>query len=140
MILIDSNVLIDVFADDPVWRDWSLNALAEAAAAGPVVINSLVVAEVAPRYGELDDFLDRMENMGICLEPFTETAAYAAGQAFQDYRKKRLQDNVKVILPDFLIGGHARILGADILTRDPRHYRNYFPDISLITPEASFND
>ena len=65
MILIDSNVLIDVFADDPVWRDWSLNALAEAAAAGPVVINSLVVAEVAPRYGELDDFHDRMEKMGI---------------------------------------------------------------------------
>jgi hypothetical protein len=36
--LVDNNVLLDVLTDDPTWRDWSGDALADAAEAGPLYI------------------------------------------------------------------------------------------------------
>ena len=40
--LVDSNVLLDIMTEDPVWENWSTNALASAAEAGPVYINPIV--------------------------------------------------------------------------------------------------
>jgi hypothetical protein len=42
--LVDSCVLIDVLANDPVWADWSLNQLERCAALGPLLINPLILA------------------------------------------------------------------------------------------------
>ena len=38
------------------------------------------------------------------------------------------------VLVDFLIGAHAAVIGAPLLTRDARRYRQYFPTVELITP------
>ena len=140
MILPDSNILIDVIAADANWCSWSQDQLAAASAAGRVVINAIVLAEVAPYAGPLDEFLDLLDEAGIDLEPLCAQSAYAAGAAFQTYRARRSGDGPKSILSDFLIGGHAQQLGATILTRDPRFYRAYFPDIPLITPSKDDND
>ena len=40
------------------------------------------------------------------------------------------------MLSDFFIGAHAVIEGWSLLTRDPRLYRTYFPDLALITPAS----
>jgi predicted nucleic acid-binding protein len=37
-------------------------------------------------------------------------------------------------LPDFYIGPHAAIAGFDLLTRDARRYRQYFPTVTGIAP------
>jgi predicted nucleic acid-binding protein len=37
-------------------------------------------------------------------------------------------------LPDFFIGAHAAVEGAELLTRDPRRIRAYFPTVTLISP------
>ncbi|MDB5711100.1 MAG: nucleotide-binding protein [Sphingomonas bacterium] len=134
MILVDSNVLIDVLEMDAVWGGWSFRQLEDAAEIGPVAINHVVVAEVAPQFGALDVFLDRMKVMMIGIEPLTDAAAMAAGVAFRAYRARR--SGAKSVLPDFLIGGHALTMGATVLTRDPRFYVKYFPDLPLITPET----
>ncbi len=134
MILVDSNVMIDILDRDPTWFEWSVAQLENAAGLGRVIINPLVVAEVAPQYGELDDFLSRMTAMVIGVEVLDAQAAYHAGQAFQHYRRTRIAGGHKAIVADFLIGGHAQSLGATILTRDPRFYRAYFPSVPLITP------
>ena len=42
MILVDSNVLLDLVTDDPDWAEWSLARLEETALAGPVLINDIV--------------------------------------------------------------------------------------------------
>jgi predicted nucleic acid-binding protein len=60
-------------------------------------------------------------------------AAWRGGQAYREYRKRG--GDRPPLLPDFLIGGHAQALGATLLTRDPRRFRSYFPDLNLITPE-----
>ena len=136
MILIDSNVVIDILDRDPVWFDWSLGSLERAAAAGPLAINSVVVAEAAPRFGNLPAFISTMKDLGIDHLPLDAEAAFNAGAAFQRYRKLRPTMATKTILADFLIAGHAQALGATVLTRDPRFYSSYFPDLTLITPET----
>ena len=131
MILVDSNVLIDVLDENQAWREWSVDQLVSLADASPVV-NQIAFAEVAPRMTSLAAFQDALSSFEIGYEPLGEDAAFAAGQAFQDYRARRSE--AKMVLPDFLIGGHAQSIGATILTRDPRFYRSYFPGVSLITP------
>lgn len=135
MILCDSNILIDIIESDPNWHQWSLAQMAAASHAGSVVINHVILAEVAPFAGELSAFIDLLESMGVEIEPLCNHSAYAAGLAFKEYRERRDRSAPKTILPDFLIGGHAAALGAKVLTRDPRFYRSYFPGVQLITPE-----
>ena len=140
MILIDSNVIIDVIECDPVWLEWSYDQVVTAGAVGPVVINAVVVAETAPNSGSLEMFTEAIKEMGIFFEPICERSAYQAGVAFLRYRERRLPVNAKSVIADFLIGGHAQTLGATILTRDPRFYRTYFPSVPLITPSKDEND
>ena len=136
MIIVDSNVVIDILDRDPDWFDWSLEKLERAAATGVVTINPIVVAEAAPRFGTLHHFMSAMEEMGIGHEPLDADAAFHAGAAFQRYRHSRPAEAPKAILADFMIAGHAQTLNATVLTRDPRFYRKYFPDLTLISPET----
>ena len=46
---IDSSVLLDVFTDDH-WGAWSQEHLTRAAQRGAIVLNAVVLAEVAPRF------------------------------------------------------------------------------------------
>ena len=72
--------------------------------------------------------------LGVETRSLDETIAFECGLAFKEYRRAhRARD---AILSDFLIGGHARHLGATLLTRDDAIYRRYFPELTLITPET----
>lgn len=139
MIFVDSNVLIDIFRRDKSWVTWSLNALADASEAGELAINEIVVAEVAPRVGTLDQFFAWLAPFNVQHLALGSEAAYCSGKAFLRYRERRKAnpDIAKSIIADFLIGGHAQTLGATILTRDARFYRTYFPSVPLITPDKA---
>jgi predicted nucleic acid-binding protein len=134
VILIDSNILIDIIEADPDWRSWSLDQIAELSFGQTLVVNEIVVAEVAPAMGSLAAFYGELESLDIVLKSLNDEAAFEAGMAFQTYRQRRDRSAPKSILPDFLIGGHARSMEASILTRDPRFYRAYFPEVLLISP------
>lgn len=132
MILVDSNILLDIVTADPEWLPWSQAALADALLAGPVAINQLVYAEVSIAYrhaSELDAILTRLRVQRADL-PWE--AAHLAGQAFLRYRRQG--GNRTSPLPDFYIGAHAQVAGLQLLTRDAKRYRTYFPKISLIAP------
>lgn len=134
MVLVDSNVLLDIVTADPEWLPWSQAALADALLAGAVAINQLVYAEVSIAYqqaAELDAVLTRLRIQRIDL-PWE--AAHLAGQAFLKYRR---QGGTRTSpLPDFYIGAHAQTAGLPLLTRDAKRYRTYFPKASLITPQS----
>ena len=138
MILIDSNVLIDLFGPEQHWYEWSARAAENADATDQLAVNMISVAEVAPRLGSLARFLENIELLNAQLLDVTPEAAFAAGRAFSAYRERRRKYGASDVnvLPDFLIGGHAQAIGATILTRDPRFYRSYFPEVPLITPET----
>jgi predicted nucleic acid-binding protein len=133
---VDSNVIIDVIERDENWSAWSLRELARATAVGPVQVSAVVAAEVAPRFESPAEFLEAMSDFLIEPEPLGLEAAFAAGTAFRRYLEARKAEGPKSLIADFLIGAHAQTLDASLLTRDPRFYRTYFPDLTLITPET----
>ena len=142
LILVDSNILIDLLSSDPHWYDWSARTLAEAGQADILAINFVILAEVAPRYETLDQFMAIMDDIGIKIAEYPDSAAFMAGKIFQSYRARRIKSGTDTskVLPDFLIGGHAQASGASILTRDARFYRTYFPAVPLITPLKEDHD
>ena len=132
MILVDSNVLIDVIAQDPVWCDWSLAHLRSAKARDRLTINPLIYAEISVAYesvAELDSFL---KPTGIIVSPVSNDTAFLASRAFMRYRKAR--GTKTGVLPDFFIGAQAQSEGWTLLTRDATRYRRYFPKVTLICP------
>jgi hypothetical protein len=133
-VLVDSCVLIDVLADDAQWADWSLDQLDKLAAEGPLVINPLILAELAARYECAADLEAALAGLPLVREPLPWDAAFLAGQAFRVYR---LAAGVKTSpMPDFYIGAHALVCGMRLLTRDVRRYRNYFPRLDIVGPSA----
>lgn len=139
MIFIDSNVVIDLMQNDSEWLIWSANAVEDAGTGDTLAVSPVVVAEVAPRVGTLTDFIERIGRFGATVIDLDNEAAFAAGMAFNVYRKRRRvgDDTARSIIADFLIGGQALVLDATIITRDPRFYRTYFPSVRLITPDKA---
>jgi len=60
-------------------------------------------------------------------------ALFLAGKVFIKYRKQK--GTKKAPLPDFYIGAHAAVAGMDLLTRDVKRVKHYFPKVKLIAPE-----
>ncbi|MCB0987338.1 MAG: type II toxin-antitoxin system VapC family toxin [Microthrixaceae bacterium] len=132
--LVDSNVLLDIMTEDPVWENWSTNALASAAEAGPVYINPIVYSEVSIRFSTVEALDAALPPQDYRREAIPWPAAFLAGKVFLDYRRS---GGTKVTtLPDFFIGAHAAIAGWDLLTRDVGRYRTYFPTVTLIAPDT----
>lgn len=132
MVLVDSNVLIDVMTQDAIWCDWSLAHLRLARARDKLSINPLIYAEIAVAYesvAELDSFL---KPAGIVVSPVSNETAFLASRAFMRYR--RTKGTKTGVLPDFLIGAQAQTEGWALLTRDATRYRRHFPKVSLICP------
>lgn len=131
--LVDSNVLLDILTEDPVWGDWSTDALADAAEAGPLFINPIVYSEVSIRFTTVEALEEAVPAQDYRREPIPWVAAFLAGKVFLDYRRNK--GTKATTLPDFLIGAHAAVTGLDLLTRDVGRYRTYFPTVSLVSPE-----
>ena len=135
MILVDSNVIIDVLTENATWREWSEAALSGAADRDEVAINPIIYAELASGFATmatLDRHLgvDAFRRLALPYE-----AGFVAGRAFVEYRRR---GGVRISpLPDFYIGAHAAVAGLTLLTRDARRYVGYFPKVRLISPDRS---
>lgn len=133
MTLVDTNVLLDLVTDDPVWADWSLAQLEAASLNGPLSINDVVYAELSVRYDRVED-LDRfLEAAGIAIAVMPRAALFLAGKVFVQYRKAGGARTA--VLPDFFIGAHAAVTQLPLLTRDVGRYQTYFPTLQLIAPD-----
>jgi predicted nucleic acid-binding protein len=130
--LVDSNILLDILTEDPVWKDWSSTTLAEAAETGPLYINPVIYSEVSIRFTTIEALEDALPHEDYRRQPIPWTAAFLAGKAFLNYRRN--QGTKSTTLPDFFIGAHAAIAELQLLTRDASRYRTYFPTVSLIAP------
>src|SRR5687768_7713065 len=103
--LVDTNVLLDVLTEDETWLAWSIDALADAAEAGPLYINPIVYAEVSVRFSRVEDLDEALPVEDYRRAALPWAAAFLAGKAFLDYRRNR--GAASSTLPDFFIGAHA---------------------------------
>jgi hypothetical protein len=132
MIFVDTNILIDVVESDPVWADWSRRQLVVAAGLGAVAINDVVYAELAIGYQTPEALEAMIARLGILVVPLPRLALFLAGKAYQRYRSA---GGIRTgVLPDFFLGAQALVAGAELITRDVRRYRTYFPGLALIAP------
>lgn len=131
IFLVDSNVLIDIRTEDPVWFEWSAGTLAAAGDRGELAINPLIYAELSVDAERIED-LDRELGSDYLRLPLPFEAGFLAGKAFVNYR--RAGGERRSPLPDFYIGAHAAVSGMTLLTRDPTRYRSAFPTVALMCP------
>jgi hypothetical protein len=132
MILVDTNVLVDVLEDDPQWAEWSVAQLRAHSKIHELGINAIVYAELSLAFERLEELDDTVMRLDLKLLEIPRPALFLAGRAFLAYRKAGgTRPNV---LADFFIGAHAAVAGVAILTRDARRYTTYFPAVKLLLP------
>lgn len=134
MLLVDTNVLIDVFQNDPDWAGWSMRQLRAQAQVHDLVINAVIYAELSLAFDSVAALDDAIEDLALVFAELPRPALFLAGRAFVRYRREG--GGRSCVLPDFFIGAHAAVAGCGILTRDARRYGNYFHTVPLIAPEV----
>jgi predicted nucleic acid-binding protein len=131
-LLVDSNVILDIFLDDPQWANWSERTLNRYGHDHKLLINPMIYTEVSIGFERIEEVEAAMTAAGFEMLPIPKEALFLAGKAFLQYRRRRGAKSSP--LPDFFIGAHAAVLGIDLITRDVSRYRTYFPTVNLITP------
>jgi predicted nucleic acid-binding protein len=131
-VLVDSNIVLDVFTDDPNWADWSESMLEEYSTVSTLYINSIVYSEISIGFNRIEDLESAIIGAGFQMLDFPKEALFLAGKAFLKYKKKRGARSSP--LPDFFIGAQAAVLNIALITRDVSRYRSYFPTVNLISP------
>ena len=131
-LLVDSNVILDLFLDDPKWADWSESMLATHSANATLYINPIIYTEVSIGFARIEDLESALLKSDFKMIDIPKEALFLAGKAFLKYRRRKGAKTSP--LPDFYIGAHAAVLGIDLITRDTNRYRTYFPTVSLVCP------
>ena len=131
-VLVDSNVLLDVFTEDATWFDWSSMALRGAIEGPGIAVNPIIYAEISVRFAAIEELEDALRPAGPERLALPWEAAFLAGQCFLKYRRRG--GGRRSPLPDFYIGAHAAVAGMTLLTRDPKRYAAYFPKLRLNAP------
>lgn len=132
MLLVDTNVLVDVIDDDSAWFEWSARQLRMQRRVHELLVNPVIYAELSPNFASRQNLDAQIEGMELGFRDLPKSALYIAGMAHRHYRQAG--GPRESILADFLIGAHAAVLGCGILTRDVRRYRRYFPRVPLVAP------
>ncbi|MFA7292123.1 MAG: type II toxin-antitoxin system VapC family toxin [Rhodocyclaceae bacterium] len=134
MLLVDTNVLVDVLEDDPEWADWSIGQLRAQSKIQRLAINPIIYAELSLTFSTVEALDQALDDLGLTMVELPRPALFIAGKAFVRYRR---QGGTKGnVLGDFFIGAHAAVSKYPVLTRDTRRYASYFPSVKLVSPEA----
>ncbi|GHU27283.1 DNA-binding protein [Betaproteobacteria bacterium] len=135
MLLVDTNVLVDVLENDPEWADWSIKQLRAQAQVYRLAINPIIYSELSLTFSTVEALDNTIEQLRLTLIELPRPALFLAGKAFVRYRR---QGGTKSnVFDDFFIGAHAAVSAYPVLTRDTRRYSAYFPSVRLIAPSFS---
>lgn len=133
MVLVDTNVILDITGSDPKWGKWSALQIEELGERETLAVNPLIYAELSIDYESPDDLDADLDDWGMVKLELPYKAAFAAGRAFLQYRREG--GLRRSPMPDFYIGAHAALSGLALLTRDATRYKTYFPKLKIISPE-----
>jgi predicted nucleic acid-binding protein len=132
MLLVDTNVLVDVLVDDPQWADWSMRQLRTQSKHQRLAINPIIYAELSLTFSTVAALDRTVSELGLAFIEIPRSALFLAGKAFVRYRRQGGKKHN--VLADFFIGAHAAVAGYALLTRDTQRYSAYFPSVKLICP------
>jgi predicted nucleic acid-binding protein len=133
-ILVDANVILDIFTNDKLWANWSESILNQYSATHILYINDIIYTEISVGFKNIEEVEEAITQCGFQILPIPKEALFLAGKAFLNYRKNK--GTKRSPLPDFYIGAHAAVNGLSIITRDTQRFQTYFPTVTLISPET----
>ncbi|MBN1425039.1 type II toxin-antitoxin system VapC family toxin [Candidatus Fermentibacteria bacterium] len=129
---VDTNVLLDVFLDDPCFGMSSAALLRRCIGEGVVAVGEVVWAECAAAFPNDEDFRTAMAALGVNFVATSADAALRAGRAWRQYRSRG--GSRQRMVADFLIGAHALVQTDRLLSRDRGFYATYFHDLTVLDP------
>ncbi len=131
-VLVDSNIILDVFLNDLKWADWSESRLEEYSDQSSLYINTIIYSEISIGFKLIEDLESAINKAGFHMLEIPKEALFLAGKVYVKY--KRRGGTKRTPLPDFFIGAHAAVMNLDLLTRDVSRYQSYYPTVKLISP------
>ena len=132
MLLVDTNVLVDLLQDDPQWANWSIGQLRAQASIHQLAINPIIYAEMSLSFSTLEGLDSAVSTLALELREIPRPALFLAAKAYAQYRKRG--GSKQQVLPDFFIGAHAAVESWPLLTRDASRFRTYFPTLEVVAP------
>ncbi len=154
-VAVDTNILFDILLPDPRHVNQSLSRLNACSKKHRLVISEMVYGELASQFHEQEMLQQFLSDTSISLVYSSPEALWAAARAWNNYTENRIWNfqckacgnlqslectecrhaivSRQHILPDFLIGGHALFHAGFLLTRDRGFYKQYFPELELLT-------
>lgn len=133
VVLVDSNIILDIFTEDSHWFSWSANQLMTLVETHTLAINPIIYAEVSVRFEHIEDLEEALSMSYFRRVALPWEACFLAAKIFAMYKQRG--DIKNSTLLDFYIGAHALISGMSLVTRDINRYKTYFPKLALICPE-----
>ena len=139
-IAIDTSVLIDLLGEDAGMADAAEQCVRDALAQGPVVLCDVVVSEITAGLGHGTDIMDVVEEMGMRYLPVERRSAIRAGEMQRRFNQRRAAGQGGQLsprtVPDFIVGAHALLQCAGLITRDAGFFRDYFKGLKIIVPKT----
>ena len=81
MVLVDSNVLLDIVTNDPVWSCWSAAQIEKFAEDGKSIIDGVVYAELSVRFSTPDAVDDILRQVRLSLEDTPRSSLFLAARS-----------------------------------------------------------
>lgn len=128
---IDTSVLIAIAKGEPSAEQW-VDLLEETRAGGDLIIGEVVAAELFALLLDHEKFSATLSALGVDFVPTSLDAAQLAGRIFRQYRREG--GPREHLVPDFLIGAHARRQADRIAAIDRGFLRRYFPGLRILHP------
>jgi predicted nucleic acid-binding protein len=129
---VDTNVLLDVFTDDPEHARGSLAALRRCLVDGQVLACDVVWAEVTAAFGARGAANAALRGIPVDYSAVEEPAAARAGDAWRVYRAAG--GSRARVVADLVVGAHALEQADRLLTRDRGFQRASFAGLDIVDP------
>ena len=136
---LDTNIIIDIFLDDPVYAQPDIDFLSALSPLDSLVACDVVWAEASTAFADKTAFARQMAAFGVDFSPMPESAAVRAGEIWKLARLDAIKRGDKsrlAIVPDFLIGAHALECADALVTRDRGFMRKWFSTLKVVDPAA----
>lgn len=80
MLLVDTNVLVDVLENDPEWADWSTGQLRAQSKVYRLVINPVICSELSLTFSTVEALDKTVEDLALALVEVPRPALFLAAK------------------------------------------------------------
>lgn len=101
-VLVDSNIILDIFLNDPVWENWSETILEKYFYQTTLYINSIIYSEVSIGFELIENLESAITKAGFQMLGIPKEVLFLAVKVYFKY--KRRQGIKRTPIPDFYIG------------------------------------